>query len=221
MYASFSQKLFDRLPIVGILRSLSLEKLKPVVKAVIEGGLCNLEITMNTPGVVEQIRLARELAGNSLNVGAGTVTNLSALDAALTAGAGFIVTPVVSEAVIERCVQLNVPVFPGAFSPTEIARAWDLGATMVKVFPADTLGPDYLRSLKAPFPKLRLMPTGGVDVSTLGNYQDAGADAFGVGSPLFRQDRLEAHDWSWLREQCRTFAAVYRAAVLTYSTTRP
>lgn len=213
MNTPYSTELFDLLPIVGILRGLPIQKLEPVIRAVRDGGLTNLEITMNTPGAIEQIRLARELAGNSLNIGAGTVTNAAGLEAALAAGAGFIVTPVVAEDVIRRCVHLKVPVFPGAFSPTEIVRAWDLGATMVKVFPAETLGPRYVLSIKAPFPELRLMPTGGVDAITLPDYLKAGADAFGIGSPLFRKDRLEAEDWEWLRTECRAYVELYRAAV--------
>jgi 2-dehydro-3-deoxyphosphogluconate aldolase/(4S)-4-hydroxy-2-oxoglutarate aldolase len=134
---------------------------------------------------------------------------LQLLDEALAAGAGFVVTPTLVPAVIERCVQLKVPVFPGAFSPTEIQQAWEMGATMVKIFPADAFGPGYLRSLKAPLPHLKLMPTGGVDVTTLAAYAQAGADAFGVGSPLFRAERIAANDWEWLRNQCRAFAAAY------------
>jgi 2-dehydro-3-deoxyphosphogluconate aldolase/(4S)-4-hydroxy-2-oxoglutarate aldolase len=212
MSAPFSTKLFQQLPIVGILRGLPAEKLRPVVEAVRDGGLTNLEITMNTLGAVVQIRTAREIVGSALNIGAGTVTNLQSLDDALAAGASFIVTPTVVPAVIERCVQLKVPIFPGAFSPTEIQSAWELGATMVKIFPADALGPGFVRSLKAPLPHLKLMPTGGVDVTTLAAYAQAGADAFGVGSPLFRAERLAANDWEWLRNQCRAFAEAYRKA---------
>ena len=212
MSALYSVQLFEQLPIVGILRGLPPEKLRPLVAAALEGGLTNLEITMNTPGAPDQIRTAREVAGDAANIGAGTVTSLALLEAALTAGAGFIVTPTLVPAVIERCVQLKVPVFPGALTPTEIQQAWEMGATMVKVFPADVFGPAYLRSLKAPLPHLKLMPTGGVEVNTLEAYARAGADAFGVGSPLFRAERLAANDWDWVRQQCRAFAAAYRQA---------
>src|SRR5438034_5404951 len=144
MSTPFSQELFQQLPIVGILRGLSATSLRSVVEAVCDGGLTNLEITMNTPGAAEQIQVAREIAGSALNIGAGTVTDLRLLEDALSAGASFIVTPTVAVPVIERCGQLKVPVFPGAFSPTEIARAWELGATMVKLFPADVPGPAYM-----------------------------------------------------------------------------
>lgn len=212
MSAPFSTQLFAQLPIVGILRGLPAEKLRPVVEAVLEGGLTNLEITMNTPGATEQIRAAREIAGQAANIGAGTVTSLALLEEALAAGAGFIVTPTLAPVIVERCLQLKTPVFPGAFSPTEVQEAWELGATMVKIFPADALGPAYLRSLKAPLPHLKLMPTGGVDVGTLAAYAQAGADAFGVGSPLFRAERIAANDWEWLRTQCRAFATAYSKA---------
>jgi len=210
MSTPFSQELFQQLPIIGILRGLAATSLRSVVEAVCDGGLTNLEITMNTPGAADQIQVAREIAGSALNIGAGTVTDLRRLEDALAAGASFIVTPTVAVPVIERCGELKVPVFPGALSPTEIVRAWELGATMVKIFPAEFPGPAYLRRLKAPLPHLKLMPTGGVDVGTLEAYAQAGADAYGVGSPLFQAERIAAQDWEWLRNQCRAFAGVYR-----------
>ncbi len=207
MPTPFSAELFQRVPIVGILRGLPMRQLRPVVEAVRDSGLTTLEITMNTPGAAEQIRAAATLAGPAFNVGAGTVTDLKLLEAALAAGASFIVTPHLAVPVIERCVKLGVPVFPGAFSPTEIIQAWELGATMVKVFPAETFGPGYLRAVKAPFPQVRLMPTGGVNLETLAAFAQSGADAFGVGSPLFQADRLAASDWKWLRERGQAFVA--------------
>jgi 2-dehydro-3-deoxyphosphogluconate aldolase / (4S)-4-hydroxy-2-oxoglutarate aldolase len=217
MNTAFSTQLFHQVPVVGILRGLATAKLGSVVESVRDGGLTNLEITMNTPGAAEQIRAAGKIAGSALNIGAGTVTNLELLEEALATGASFIVTPVVAVAVIERCVKLRVPVFPGAFSPTEIVQAWELGATMVKVFPAEALGPKYFRSLKGSYPHLRLMPTGGVDLSTLDAYAKAGAEAFGVGSPLFRADRIAANDWGWLREECRAYAKAAQAVRPTAS----
>jgi len=213
MNMTFSTQLFQQVPVVGILRGLSADKLRPVVEAAREGGLTTLEITMNTSGAAEQIRAAGQVAGSALNIGAGTVTSLELLEAALSAGASFIVTPILVAPVIERCVKLGVPVFPGAFSPTEIVQAWEMGATMVKIFPADSVGPGFIRSLKGPYPQLRLMPTGGVDLTTLEAYAKAGAEAFGVGGPLFRPERIAANDWVWLRQQCSAFAQTARAAL--------
>ena len=114
--------------------------------------------------------------------------------------------------VIEHCEDAGIPVFPGALTPTEIYTAMEFAPNLipaVKIFPADFGGPNYIRALKGPFPQIPLMPTGGVDLQTLPTFIKAGADAFGVGSPLFRKDKLEAHDWTWLENQVRAFVETY------------
>lgn len=206
---SFCADKLDRMPIVGILRGFPLEQIRRIVEAACAGGLLNLEITMNSAGAASQIRAAVEVAGGCCNVGAGTVLDLETLEAALKAGASFIVTPTVQVKVIEACRERAVPVFPGALSPAEVVGAWDLGATMVKIFPAESVGPGYIRSLKAPFPGIKLMPTGGVDLETLPLFMAAGADAFGVGSPIFSKDKIAAGDWAWLEGRCRAFCGRY------------
>ena len=133
------------------------------------------------------------------------------LDAALEAGASFIVAPIVAPEVIARCVREKVPVFPGAFTPTEIALAWDLGASAVKVFPAGVVGPAYIKAVKAPLSDVKLMPTGGVTVDNLKAWAAAGADAYGVGSPLFDAGRVAAEDWPWIERQCARFRAEYES----------
>lgn len=200
------------LPLVGILRGASGQTLTHLIPAVIRGGLRNLEITMNTEGAADQIRRTVELAAGQLNVGAGTVMTPHLLEEALRAGARFIVTPIVNREVIAQCVQRNVPVFPGAFSPTEILTAWELGATMVKIFPGETGGPAYLKALLGPFPKIKLMPTGGVDLETAPAFLQAGASALGVGSPLFDKARLDAEDWPWIQAQTERFVALFENA---------
>jgi 2-dehydro-3-deoxyphosphogluconate aldolase/(4S)-4-hydroxy-2-oxoglutarate aldolase len=200
---------FD-VPIVGILRGFTNVQAERIVETALRGGLRNLEITMGPAETPQQIRRARELVNGGLNVGAGTVLNLQSLDRALSAGASFIVTPIVNEEVIAECVRGKIPVFPGAYSPAEILVAWELGATMVKVFPAETLGPAYIRSIKAPLPQVKLMPTGGVDLKTLPAFIKAGADGFGVGGPLFDRARVEAGDYAWIEEQCRAFVNLFR-----------
>jgi 2-dehydro-3-deoxyphosphogluconate aldolase/(4S)-4-hydroxy-2-oxoglutarate aldolase len=212
MTNAFSSDRFEQLPIVGILRGLPLQQLARVVEAAAEGGLTNIEITMNSPGAATQIQTACKTigSGSEVNVGAGTVTSLPLLEEALGAGASFIVTPTLCIPVIQRCATLKVPVFPGAFSPSEIVQAWECGASLVKVFPADLGGPSYCKSLKAPLPHIRLMPTGGVDLDTLSAYAQAGAEGFGIGSTLFRSDRLAAQDWDWIRDRCRAFTQEYK-----------
>jgi 2-dehydro-3-deoxyphosphogluconate aldolase/(4S)-4-hydroxy-2-oxoglutarate aldolase len=205
---------FDpNLPIVGILRGFATSRVVQIVQAALRGGLRNLEITMGSARTPQQIREARAISGNRMCIGAGTVTSLQLLKEALNAGASFIVTPVVNADVIIHCVTRKIPVFPGAYSPTEILHAWELGATMVKVFPAETLGPSYIESIKAPLPQVKLMPTGGVDLRTLTAYKKAGADGFGVGRPLFDRARVEAGDWNWIEAQCRAFVEAYSSSV--------
>src|SRR5205085_9064420 len=155
----------------------------------------------------------RRMAGDGICIGAGTILNLKSLEKALDAGASFIVTPAINTEVIIKCVTHKIPIFPGAYSPTEILHAWELGATMVKVFPAETLGPGYIKAIKAPLPQVKLMPTGGVDLKTLAAYKKAGADGFGVGSPLFDRGRVEAGDWNWIETQCRAFVEAYSSTV--------
>jgi 2-dehydro-3-deoxyphosphogluconate aldolase/(4S)-4-hydroxy-2-oxoglutarate aldolase len=209
MGATFDDGLFRKLPVVGILRFFTRAEVEKLVPASIQGGLCNIEVTMNTAGAEDLIRLTADLMGGRGNVGAGTVTTVETLDRALRAGATFIVTPAVVPDVIQACVDRKIPVMPGALTPTEILSAWRLGATMVKVFPADQLGPAHLKALKAPFPEIPLMPTGGVTVETLPAFKKAGADAFGVGGPLFDPKQVAAGNWGWFREQAARFAQAY------------
>ena len=213
MKNEFHRARFDELPVVGILRGFAADDVERIVESAVRGGLKNIEITMNSPGAEVLIRLTRRVAGGSMNVGAGTVLDETQLDAALDAGAGFIVTPVLNERVIRRCVEREVPIFPGAYTPTEIARAWEAGATMVKVFPADQLGPGYIKNLKAPLPHIALMPTGGVSLETLEAFVRAGASAVGVGSPLFHSERVRRQDWAWIESQCRAFTQAWQQAV--------
>jgi len=212
MGATFDDGLFRKLPVVGILRFFKRAEVERLVPASLEGGLCNIEVTMNTAGAEDLIRLTADLVGARGNVGAGTVTTIETLDRALRAGATFIVTPAVVPDVIQACVARKIPVMPGALTPTEILSAWRLGATMVKIFPADQLGPAHLKALKAPFPEIPLMPTGGVTVETLPAFKKAGADAFGVGGPLFDPKQVAAGNWGWFREQAARFAQAYLGA---------
>ncbi|MBV8881021.1 MAG: bifunctional 4-hydroxy-2-oxoglutarate aldolase/2-dehydro-3-deoxy-phosphogluconate aldolase [Planctomycetaceae bacterium] len=212
MSALFDKALFQKLPVVGILRFFKRAEVEKLVPASIEGGLCNIEVTMNTAGAEDLIRLTVDLMGGKGNVGAGTVTSLETLDRALKAGATFIVTPAVLPDVIQACVERKVPVMPGAMTPTEILGAWRLGATIVKVFPADQLGPAHIKAVKAPFPEIPLMPTGGVTVETLPAFKKAGADGFGVGGPLFDPKQVAAGNWGWFREQAARFAQAYLGA---------
>src|SRR6185437_10684406 len=137
-------KKFLKLPVVGIVRNITIEDLGSILPLYQEAGLSTMEITMNTPGAEQMIRYATEQYGFELNIGAGTVCNQRELEKALRAGARFIVTPITDEHVIRICRQEAVPVFAGAFTPAEIYKAWEAGADMVKIFPATSLGTQYI-----------------------------------------------------------------------------
>lgn len=201
----FDEARFLALPVVGILRGFSADETSQALGAAVRGGLTTAEITMDTPGATDRIREAVAAHGHVMNVGAGTVTSVERLELALSAGAMFVVTPTLVTGVIERCVARGIPVFPGALSPTEIFRAWEMGATLVKVFPAEGKGLGFIEDLKGALPQVGLMPTGGVSVATLGELARAGASGFGVGGPLFQKERVTAGDWVWVEAQSRAF----------------
>lgn len=196
---SFSWDLFNKIPIIGIMRNLPSERMVTVTSLFEKSGFTNLEITLNSPKAFESIAELSKSFGNKINVGAGTVCSIEQLDLALSAGASFIVTPIVNEEIIRKCNFLKVPVFPGAFTPTEIYKADALGAAMVKVFPASQLGPQYMKELLAPFPQIKLLPTGGISIKNMRAFMDAGAKGLGIGSQLFPMEIIQQGKWEELK----------------------
>lgn len=166
--------------VVAVLRAV--EEVDRVVGDLVGGGITCLEITMDSPGAADAI--ARAAARGDAVVGAGTVRTAAEVDAAVAAGAAFCVSPGTVEAVLSRCADHGVPAIPGALTPTEIERAWALGAAMVKVFPASVGGPAYLRAIRAPLAGIPLIVTGGVGAGNAAEFLRAGADAVGVGGAL-------------------------------------
>jgi len=202
---------FERKPLMGILRGVARAQLAPVLDAAIAGGLETLEVTMNTPGAPELIARAVALAEDRLAVGAGTVLGQAALGAALEAGASFIVSPVAEPEVIAECSRRRVPVFPGAFTPQEVHLAWSAGASMVKVFPAGLLGPEYFRALRGPFDDVRLLACGGVSADTLPAYAASGACAFAFGESVFNPAWIEAGDFARIEAAVKALVAALPA----------
>src|SRR5690606_37980760 len=200
MNQTFSQPLFEKVPIVGILRNYPDQHMQRLAESYAQAGLTTLEITMNTPGAAKTIASLVKKMGKQLNIGAGTVCSLKDLEQALDAGAQFVVTPITDDAVIEECVANKIPIFPGAFTPSEIYKAWSLGASMVKVFPASKLGPDYIKEVNAPLNQIKLMPTGGISLDNMKAFMKAGAQGFGIGSHLIPKDMVENEDWKALSQ---------------------
>ena len=184
--------------VVAVIRMSDPAKLFRVVEAVREGGVRAIEITMTTPSALEAIRsLARNRPEGSL-IGAGTVVDEEAAEAVIQAGADFVVSPVTDARVIDICRRRERTVIPGAFSPTEIHAAWKAGADIVKVFPATSLGPKYIKDVLAPFPGLRLMPTGGISLENARSFVDAGACSVGIGTALLDPGAIERGEWETL-----------------------
>ncbi|MGV3556811.1 bifunctional 4-hydroxy-2-oxoglutarate aldolase/2-dehydro-3-deoxy-phosphogluconate aldolase [Larkinella arboricola] len=202
---NFSWELFTKTPIIGIVRNLAVDDVVNVLPVYREAGLSTIEITMNTPGAEELIRYAREREPSGLNIGAGTVCTKRDLERALLAGAQFIVTPILDETVIKTCVERQIPIFPGAFTPSEIYKAWSLGAPMIKVFPAASLGPSYIKEVKAPLSQIKLVPTGGVGLTNMADFLKAGADGLGIGGQLFDRNLIKNQDWDGLKIHFQSF----------------
>ena len=169
--------------VVPVIRASSKEEALAVIEAVIAGGITTIEVTMTVPNGVD---LIEELSGrDELMIGAGSVLDPETASDCINAGAKFIISPATNFDTIVYCNDAEIVVMPGALTPTEIQNAWDAGADIVKVFPADAMGgAKYIKSLKAPLPHLRLIPTGGVNQATAADFIKAGAEAVGVGADL-------------------------------------
>jgi 2-dehydro-3-deoxyphosphogluconate aldolase/(4S)-4-hydroxy-2-oxoglutarate aldolase len=190
----FSWDLFNKMPVVGIIRGLSIDEIDFVLPIYKQAGFTTIEITLNTPEALSVIGSLATQYNGELNVGAGTVCTLDDLAAAVNARANFIVTPIFKAEVVKKCVSMEVPIFPGAFSPTEIYEAWELGASMVKLYPASVVGPAYVSAVLAPLNKVKLMPTGGIHLSNMLAFMKAGATSLGIGSELFDKKIIQKRD---------------------------
>jgi 2-dehydro-3-deoxyphosphogluconate aldolase/(4S)-4-hydroxy-2-oxoglutarate aldolase len=193
--------------IVAVVRAESGEQLVNVVRALAEGGVTAAEITFTVPGAVEVIGRVRRELGDAVVLGAGTVLDPETARIAILAGAEYLVAPTVNLDVIRLARRYDKPVMPGAFSPTEILSAWEAGADVVKVFPADVGGPAFLKAVHGPLPQIRLMPTGGVDLTTAEAFLKAGACCLGVGGSLVESKAVAAGDFGRIRDLASQFAA--------------
>ena len=197
--------------LVAIIRLDDLSAATQIADTLIGAGIRALEFTLTNPDSPSAIKLIRETnqairEGNAV-IGLGSVRSLEEAKIAVDFGAQFIVSPIVSIPVINYCKQNNVSVCPGAFTPTEIALAWDAGADIIKVFPARALGPNFIRDVLAPMPYLKLMPTGGVDLKNIAAYFEAGAAAVGIGGQLLDPISLRNKDWNAIAKLAQQYVA--------------
>jgi 2-dehydro-3-deoxyphosphogluconate aldolase/(4S)-4-hydroxy-2-oxoglutarate aldolase len=208
---------FKRLPVMGILRGGDVDVVEPLVETLIAAGLETLEIAMNTPDAAAMIQRAGEVAGDRLMVGAGTVITAERLDAALSAGAGFVVLPTLVRDVVVEARRREIPVFPGALTPQEIHDAWLAGATMVKVFPAKFFGPQYFREVKGPFDDIELLACGGVGAANMAEFLAAGADAVAFGGSVFAASLLAERRMDEIAAKVSALVEAYRTHASTRS----
>jgi len=189
--------------VVAVIRMEDAARLAGTAEALRRGGVTAIEITMTVPGAVDIIReMARSKAPGML-VGAGTVLDAGMAADVIGAGADFVVSPITDRDMIQACRAAGVLVAPGAFTPTEIVSAWRAGADIVKIFPATSLGPQFLRDVRGPLPQIRLMPTGGVTIENARDFLAAGACCVGIGTALVDRKDVEAGDWAALEARAR------------------
>ncbi|MBS0261651.1 MAG: bifunctional 4-hydroxy-2-oxoglutarate aldolase/2-dehydro-3-deoxy-phosphogluconate aldolase [Planctomycetes bacterium] len=197
--------------IVAVIRSTSSEQLVEVARALYEGGVDVLEVTFTVPRALEIIAEVRKSLGDKVLLGAGTVLDPETARAAFLAGAEFLVAPTVNLDVIKMGNRYDKLVMPGAFTPTEILTAWEAGAQVIKVFPADVGGPAYLKTIHGPLPQVRLLPTGGVNLNTIADFLKAGACAVGLGGALVEPQAVKNGDMARIKSLAEQYVAAVKS----------
>lgn len=200
------RQILDRIlksAVVAVIRMADSSRLIRVIQAVRAGGITAIEVTMTTPNALEVIAEVAA-AEKDVEIGVGSVLDAETAERAVEAGARYVVSPIFKPEIVQAAHALGVPAMPGAFTPTEIQEAWEAGADVVKVFPADIVGMKFFSAVKAPMPHLQLMPTGGVSLTNAGDWIRAGACAVGVGSALLDKEAIATGDYGRLTENART-----------------
>ena len=199
----------ESIGIVPVVRAASAEEAIKAIDAIRAGGIDVLEITMTVPGAIDVIAEVARNYGDDVVVGAGTVLDPETARKCLDAGAVFIVSPALNLETIAMCRESDIPIMPGALSPTEVVTAWNAGADMVKIFPAGAVGgPSYLKNLKGPLPHIKMIPTGGVSLSTAADFIKAGAAALGVGTDLVDVKAIREGNAHIVTERAREFVRI-------------
>jgi 2-dehydro-3-deoxyphosphogluconate aldolase / (4S)-4-hydroxy-2-oxoglutarate aldolase len=198
--------------IVAILRAPTSGQLLPIIEALVAGGVTAVEITMNTPNALQVITTVSANLGGRVLMGVGTVLDPETCRTAILAGAEFVVTPVTKPEIIRLTNRYGKPIVSGAFTATEALLAHESGADFIKLFPADQVGPGYIRNLLGPLPMLQIIPTGGVTPENARDYIHAGCVALGVGSGLVAHEMLTHPDLDKITERARAFVSAVRKA---------
>jgi len=202
-------EIIERVGLIPVLRAKSVAQGRAVVDAMIAGGITIVEVTMTVPGAIDLLKELKKAYGSELLLGSGTVTTADQAQATIDAGAEFVVSPSLHPDVVRVTKTNNKISCPGALTPTEVITAWNAGADYVKIFPCSAVGgASYLKSLLAPFPHLKLIPTGGVTLQTAESFIKAGARALGVGSDLVNLAAIDAGHAENITETARAYLKV-------------
>ena len=206
-----TKETIERVGIVPVLRARSAEEGHALAEAVVAGGITVMEVTMTVPGAVDLLRVLKREYGERVLLGSGTVTTVEQAVETIEAGAEFVVSPSLHPEVIGVTKEMGKVSIPGALTPTEAITAWRAGADYVKIFPCSAVGgASYLKALLAPFPELRVIPTGGVTLATAVEFLRAGARALGVGTDLVNAKAIEEGKPEKVTEMARTYVEVVR-----------
>jgi len=188
---------------IAVLRLKEEEKLQSVIEAIYSGGFSVIEITMTVPNAVQLIEKMSEKLDKNIIIGVGSVLNSKTAEDAIKVGAKYVVSPIFKKEIIETAHKFDVPAMPGCFTPSEIQTAFEWGADIVKVFPADIVGMEFFKAILAPMPHLKLMPTGGVNLTNVGEWLKAGACAVGIGSALLDKKAIQENNYLKLTENAK------------------
>jgi 2-dehydro-3-deoxyphosphogluconate aldolase/(4S)-4-hydroxy-2-oxoglutarate aldolase len=197
--------------IIAVVRGKTPEQVIPLAEALLAGGVIAIEITMTTPKAIAAIREASEKFGARALIGVGTVLDAKTCSEAIAAGAEFVVSPITRPEIAKVAAAANKPVMLGAYTPTEAQTAYEAGSDFIKIFPADGLGTNYIKALRAPLPHLKIVPTGGVHLHNVAEFLRAGCAALGVGSSLMTSEILRDSDWPALTKLAAEFVAAAKS----------
>jgi 2-dehydro-3-deoxyphosphogluconate aldolase/(4S)-4-hydroxy-2-oxoglutarate aldolase len=203
-------KEIERTRVVAIIRGVEEQHIEPVAEALLEGGVTVMEITLNTPGALHMISLLQEKLGDRAYVGAGTVLDLDDAKQAVNAGAAFLVTPNTDEDVIRWAKEQQIPIFPGALTPTEVVKAWKAGATAIKIFPSGSLGISYIKELMGPLSHIPMMAVGGVTEENIKQFLQIGCYGLGIGGSLINLKEIKSGNYGWITNKAAGLLAASR-----------
>lgn len=199
---SAPSELLRSTPIIAVLRATDASLYSPVIDVLVENGIRSIELTLSTPGTFDHLPQLIGGDRSAMEIGIGTIVTEEEAQRAIDAGAQYLVTPVMNTGIVELAVRNGVPIYPGGLTPTELFSGWHAGATAVKVFPAETVGPQYGAHLRGPFPDLEFVPSGGVALDDVSAWLNAGATAVSLGGPLVG-DALKGGSLTALADRAR------------------